>query len=51
MTVVYDNESYIVMYGLNSNDLINSSATLPGSSDISLTNIVSVCMCVCVCVI
>ena len=50
MTVAYDNESYIVTYGLDSNDLSNSSATVPGSSDISLTNSVRQCVCVCVCV-
>ncbi|XP_064386409.1 receptor-type tyrosine-protein phosphatase delta-like isoform X3 [Halichondria panicea] len=38
MTVAYDNESYIVTYGLDSNDLSIFSATQPGSSDISLTN-------------
>ena len=50
MTVAYDNESYIVTYGLDSNDLSIFSATQPGSSDISLTNSVRQCVCVCVCV-
>ncbi len=41
MAVAYDNESYIVTYGVDANNLNNSSAIVPGPSDISLTNRVS----------
>lgn len=42
-SVAYDNESYVVMFGRDSNMLVNTSDIVEGSTDITLLNRVSGC--------